>query len=123
MAKVTGFNRKRIGHRNYQADIEAPPTALDGFGQIDYSQGWTTRVSGWFCELISAAGGYDAYGEMVSSTTSDVIVGDYEHASSATVEDRVLIDGKYYTVVAVRDVSGDKRELRIELKTGHSTIA
>lgn len=123
MAKLTGFRRLRVGHRNYRADIQAPPAALDNFGQVDYSQGWTTKVSQWYCELISAAGGFDNWGEMVSSTTDSVIVGDYDHAKTATPEDRVLIDGKYYTIVAVRDVSGDKRELRIELKTGHSTIA
>lgn len=122
MAKISGFNRKRIGHRNYVATIQTPPVALDSFGQVDYSQGWSDKIVAWYCELISAAGGFDAYGNMVSSSTTDVIVGDYDHAQSASVEDRVVIDGNFYTITAVRDISGDKRELRIELKQGHSTI-
>jgi hypothetical protein len=38
MPKVTGFNRKRIGHRNYLATIQNPPTTQDEYGQISYSK-------------------------------------------------------------------------------------
>lgn len=122
MPKVTGYNRKRIGHRNHLASFQSPPITLDSFGQIDHTASWTDEVSDWPCELISASGGQDTYGEMVLTTTTDVIIGDYDLVSQVNTLWRVVIDGNQYSITAIRDVSGDRRTMRVELKTGHSTI-
>ena len=56
------------------------------------------------------------YGDKVSELSTHVIVGDKEQAKSATAVMRVIIDDEEYGIVAIRDVSGTNRELRVELK-------
>ncbi|MGI9460587.1 MAG: phage head completion protein [Pirellulales bacterium] len=120
MPKVTGFNRKRIGHRNFLAAIENPPVTQDEYGQINYSSGtWTSAVSSWPCELIDASGGEVIDGMMTKSTTEKVAIGDKPQidAASVTSKSRCIIDGKTYGITAVRDVSGDGFTVRLELRS------
>lgn len=118
MAKLTGFNRKRVGHRNYKALIESPPTSLDAYGQRSYEAGtWTTVVSDWWCELVDLGGGEILDGAQTKESTQKVAIGDLPAVRGLiTTECRVTIDGKVYGVTAVRDVAGDNRTVRVELK-------
>lgn len=120
MAKVSGFNRKRIGHRNYLAKIESPPTTSDAYGHVTYVSGtWTTIASGWPCELIDAAGSELIEGFAVKELTEKVAVGDSGQLEGLTINTkcRLTIRGKVYGVTAVRDVSGDGFTTRIELRS------
>lgn len=120
MPKVTGFNRKRVGHRNYLATIENPPATLDEYGQVSYSSGtWTATVTDWPCEVIDTSGGEIIDGMMTKSTTEKVAIGDKPQidAGSVTSESRCTIDGKTYGIMAVRDVSGDNFTVRLELRS------
>jgi hypothetical protein len=117
MAKVTGFNRKRIGHRNYVAAFDAPPTSYDEYGQVQYtSSGWTTVVSDWYCEVIDAGGGEVVDGYQTRTTTVKVLAGDPVQIAGIDTTYRCRIDGVTYGIVAIRDVSGDNRTKRVELK-------
>jgi len=118
MAKLTGFNRKRVGHRNYKALIESPPTTLDEYGQRSYATGtWTTVVSGWWCELVDLGGGEVLDGAQTKESTQKVAIGDLPAVRGlVNTECRVTIDNKVYGVTAVRDVAGDNRTVRVELK-------
>ena len=120
MPKVTGFNRKRIGHRNYTALIESPPTTTDAYGQVSYTSGsWTALVPDWYCELIDAAGGESIDGLAVVSTTEKVAIGDASQLKGKGVNTkcRLTIDGVVYGITAVRDVSGDGFTTRLELRS------
>jgi|TARA_Y100000033_G_scaffold46908_1_gene51927 hypothetical protein len=120
MPKVTGFNRKRIGHRNYLALIENAPTEQDEYGQVTYSTGsWTTAVSAWPCELIDTTGGEIIDGMMTKTSTEKVAIGDKPQidAADVTAKSRCIIDGKTYGITAVRDVSGDGFTVRLELRS------
>ena len=118
MTKLTGFRRKRIGFRNYLAIFQTQNSQTDSYGQRTYTDDatWVTSVSDWPCELISVAGKETVYGDKVSELSTHVIVGDKEQAKSATAVMRVIIDDEEYGIVAIRDVSGTNRELRVELK-------
>ncbi len=118
MAKLTGFNRKRIGHRNYKALIESPPTALDEYGQRSYTTGaWTTVISGWWCELVDLGGGEILDGVQTKESTQKVAIGDLPAVrGSINSQCRCTINGVVYGIVATRDVSGDNKTIRIELK-------
>jgi hypothetical protein len=119
MPKVSGFNRKRIGHRNYIAKIESPPVAEDDYGHVTYTSGtWTTLVNKWPCELIDAAGSEIIQGFAVKAATDKVAIGDSKQLSCVNLNTkcRVTIRNKVYGVTAVRDVSGDGLTTRIELK-------
>jgi len=120
MPKVTGFNRKRVGHRNYIALIENPPATQDEYGQISYGSGsWTTAVSEWPCELIDSSGGEIIDGMMTKTTTEKVAIGDKPQIDAATVtaQSRCIINGQTYGITAVRDVSGDNFTVRLELRS------
>jgi len=120
MPKVSGFNRKRIGHRNYVAKIESPPTAEDAYGHVTYTTGtWTTLVQKWYCELIDAAGSEIIEGFAVKEMTEKVAIGDSSQLRNLNLNTkcRLTIRGKVYGVTAVRDVSGDGFTTRIELRS------
>lgn len=119
MAKLTGFNRKRIGHRNYKALIESPPAAEDAYGQVTYSSGsWTTVIDGWWCELVDLGGGEILDGVQTKTSTQKVAIGDSPAVKGLVhTKCRLTIDGKVYGIVAVRDVSGDNKTLRVELRS------
>ena len=120
MPKVTGFNRKRIGHRNYLATIENPPTAEDEYGQTTYSSGtWTAALSSWPCELVDVSGGEIIDGMMTKSATEKVAIGDKAQidAANITSQSSCIIDGKTYGITAIRDVSGDGYTMRVELRS------
>ena len=118
MAKLAGFNRKRIGHRNHKALIESPPTALDEYGQRSYTTGsWTTVIDGWWCELVDLGGGEILDGVQTKESTQKVAIGDSPAVSgSINTQCRVTIDGTVYGVTAVRDISGDRRTIRVEMR-------
>ena len=115
---MASLNRKRVGHRNHLADIQAPPTSVDEYGQISYSDGtWTSVVSGWWCELVDVGGGEILDGVQTKETTTKVATGDSSAVKGlVTPKCRVVIGGKIYGVTAVRDISGDNMVTRIELK-------
>ena len=93
MPKVTGFNRKRIGHRNYLATIENPPTAEDEYGQTTYASGtWTSAVQSWPCELIDASGGEIVDGMMTKTSTEKVAIGDKPQIDNSNVGKPKLIN-------------------------------
>jgi hypothetical protein len=120
MPKVTGFNRKRVGHRNYLATIQGPPTTVDEYGHVNYtSEAWTSVVTDWPCELIDVSGGEIIDGMMTKSTTEKVAVGDKPQIDDAEIDSkhRCIIDGKTYGITAVRDVSGDGFTVRLELRS------
>lgn len=120
MPKVTGFNRKRVGHRNYLATIQSPPATVDEYGQVNYSlEAWTDVVSSWPCELIDVSGGEIIDGMMTKTSTEKVAVGDKPQINDAGIDSkhRCLIDGKTYGITAVRDVSGDGFTVRLELRS------
>ena len=120
MPKVSGFNRKRIGHRNYIARIESPPTTQDDYGHVTYKSGpWTTIVDKWYCELIDASGSEIIEGFAVKELTEKVAIGDSSQLKSLNINTkcRLVIRGKVYGVTAVRDVSGDGFTTRIELRS------
>lgn len=120
MPKVTGFNRKRVGHRNYLATIENPPTAEDEYGQTTYASGtWTAAVQSWPCELVDVSGGEIIDGMMTKSATEKVAIGDKAQidAANITSQSRCIIDGKTYGITAIRDVSGDGYTMRVELRS------
>lgn len=118
MAKLTGFNRKRIGHRNYQAEIQSPPVGVDEYGQVSYSQGaWTTIISDWWCELVDLGGGEILDGVQTKDLTTKVAIGDAPAVhGQVTPKCRCIIDGTTYGITAVRDVAGDRFTLRVELR-------
>ena len=118
MSKLTGFNRKRIGRRNYKALIESPPTALDEYGQRSYTTGsWTTVIDGWWCELVDLGGGEILDGVQTKESTQKVAIGDSPAVKGQiNAQCRATIDGVVYGIVAVRDVAGDNRSVRVELK-------
>lgn len=118
MTKLTGFRRKRIGFRNYLATFQTQNLQTDSYGQRTYTDNatWVTEVYEWPCELISVSGKETVYGDKVSDISTHVIVGEKEQAKNVTSVMRVMIDGEDYGVVAIRDVSGVNRELRVELK-------
>jgi hypothetical protein len=118
MSKLTGFNRKRIGRRNYQALIESPPTALDEYGQRSYTTGsWTTVIDGWWCELVDLGGGEILDGVQTKESTQKVAIGDSPAIKgSINSQCRATIDGVVYGIVSVRDVAGDNRSLRVEMR-------
>ena len=114
MPKVTGFNRKRIGHRNYLATIQNPPTTQDEYGQISYSSGsWTTAVTDWPCELIDTSGGEIIDGMMTKSSTEKVAVGDKPQIDAATVtaQSRCIIDGMMTKSSTEKVAVGDKPQI------------
>lgn len=118
MSKLTGFNRKRIGHRNNLAVIESPPTSLDEYGQRSYSTGsWTTVIDGWWCELVDLGGGEILDGVQTKESTQKVAIGD-SPAVKGLIDSqcRCTIDGVVYGITAVRDVSGDSKTIRVELR-------
>lgn len=118
MAKLTGFNRKRIGHRNYLADIQSPPTSVDEYGQVSYTSGeWTTVMSGWWCELLDLGGGEVLDGTETNTLTIKVAIGDKTSVNGlVNPKCRCIIDGVTYGITAVRDIAGDNFTLRVELK-------
>ena len=118
MSKLTGFNRKRIGHRNNKALIESPPTALDEYGQRSYTTGsWTTVIDGWWCELVDLGGGEILDGVQTKESTQKVAIGDLPAVrGTINTQCRCTINGTVYGVTAVRDVSGDHKTVRVELK-------
>ena len=118
MAKLSGFNRKRIGHRNHVANIQSPPLSVDEYGQRSYASGsWTTVVSSWWCELVDTGGGEYLNGTQTKERTEKVAIGD-SSAVKGVVNNKckLTIDGDEYGIVAVRDISGDNKTIRIELK-------
>ncbi len=120
MLIVSGFNRKRIGLRNYIAKIVSPPSAEDAYGHVTYVSGtWTTLVAKWPCELIDAAGSEIIEGFAVKELTEKVAIGDSGQFDCVTLNTkcRVTIRNKVYGVVAVRDVSGDGFTTRLELRS------
>lgn len=120
MAKLTGFNRKRIGHRNYVAVVQSPPSAQDEYGHIDYEGTWTTVVSEWPCELVDVGGGEVIDGLQTKATTEKIAIGDATQLKSAGVSStayRLVIDGTNYGITAIRDVSGDGFSYRVELRS------
>ena len=119
MAKLTGFNRKRIGHRNYLATIESPPVALDEYGQRSYTSGsWTTVITDWWCELVDLGGGEILDGVQTKTSTQKVAIGDAPAVQGLiNSECRLTIDGVVYGIVAVRDVAGDRKTIRVEIKS------
>lgn len=120
MPKVTGFNRKRIGHRNKIAKIENPPSAADEYGQVTYTSGtWTSAVQKWPCELIDASGAEVVDGFTTKATTEKVAIGDAKQVNDASVttKSRCIIDGTTYGITAIRDISGDGFTLRLELRS------
>ena len=118
MAKLTGFNRKRIGRRNHRALIESPPLTLDEYGQRSYTTGsWTTVIDGWWCELVDLGGGEILDGVQTKEHTEKVAIGDSPAVKGQINSScRCTIDGVEYGIVAVRDVAGDNRSIRVELK-------
>jgi len=118
MTKLTGFRRKRVGFRNYLATFQLQNMQTDSYGQRVYTDDltWVTSVSDWPCELISVSGKETVYGDAVTELSTHVIVGDKEQAKDVNARMRVMIDGEEYGIVAIRDVSGTNRELRVELK-------
>ncbi len=123
MTKLTGFRRKRIGFRNYLASFQTQNLQTDSYGQRSYTDDatWVTSVYEWPCELISVSGKETVYGDKVSDISTHVIVGDKEQAKDVTAVMRVMIDNEEYGIVAIRDVSGTNRELRVELKKDGSS--
>lgn len=120
MPKVTGFNRKRIGHRNKLAKFENPPSTSDEYGHLSYTSGtWTTVIQAWPCELIDAAGAEVISGFATKATTEKVAIGDLpQHTGEGvTTKSRCIIDGQTYGITAIRDVSGDGFTLRVELRS------
>ena len=86
MPKVTGFNRKRIGHRNFLAAIENPPVTQDEYGQVNYSSGtWTSAVSSWPCELIDASGG-EVIDGMMTKLAFAMVIGPKHLVAAATAD-------------------------------------
>ena len=118
MAKLTGFNRKRIGHRNYKASFYSPPTAVDEYGQQDLANGtWLTVFEGWWCELIDLAGGEVLDGVELRSQTTRVAIGEASPIKGVVkASHKCIIDGEEYGITAVRDVAGDNFTVRVELK-------
>lgn len=119
MAKLTGFNRKRIGHRNYLATFSEPVVALDGFGQTNYESGtYTTLLTNWACELVDVNGGEVVYGMMATSKTDMLLIGDKPDFAAANINTKckVEVNGKEYQILAIRDVSGDNRTVRVEVR-------
>ena len=118
MAKLTGFNRKRIGHRNYQASIQSPPVSVDEYGQVSYTGGaWTTVIDDWWCELIDSGGGEVLDGVETKTMTIKVAIGDKPAVNGlVNPKCRCIIDGVTYGITAVRDIAGDNFTLRVELK-------
>ncbi len=117
MGKVTGFNRKRVGHRNFVAAFDAPPSAVDEYGHINLASGnWQEVVSHWYCEVIDAGGNEVIDGFQTRATTTKVITGDPSAVTQVTESHRCRIDGVIYGITAIRDVSGDNRTKRIELR-------
>lgn len=117
MAKVTGFNRKRIGRRNNLASFDAPPTAVNEYGQVEHTTGnWTRIVTGWPCEMVDAGGGEVVNGFQTTAKTQKVLAGDPALVANVTEACRCVINGVTYGITAVRDVSGDGRTKRIELR-------
>jgi hypothetical protein len=118
MAKLTGFNRKRVGHRNYKATFQSPPSSVDEYGQVSYSTGeWTTTFEGWWCELVDLGGGEILDGVETRSLTIKVAIGDKPAvAGKVDSKSRCIIDGITYGITAVRDIAGDNFTLRVELK-------
>jgi len=120
MAKLSGFNRKRIGHRNYVAAVQAPPFGQDEYGHTDYNGQWTTVVSEWPCELVDVTGGEVIDGFQTKATTEKLAIGDATQLKDAGVSGtsyRLLIDGTHYGITAIRDVSGDGFTYRVELRS------
>ncbi len=119
MAKLAGFNRKRIGHRNHVASFQSPPASTDEYGHVDHGGAWTTVVTSWPCELIDAAGGEVIDGFQVKETTERIAIGDATQLKDAGVSGtryRCVIDGQIYGITAIRDVSGDGMTQRVELR-------
>lgn len=118
MSRITGFNRKRVGYRNYSALIESPPISTDEYGQVSYTSGtWTTVLADWWCELVDAGGGDIVDGLQTKASTQAVLVGDAPSTGGQITTDcRVTINGIVYGIVAVRDISGSNRVLRIEVR-------
>lgn len=118
MAKLTGFNRRRSGHRNYQALLQAPPATVDEYGQVSYSDGaWTTIMPNWWCELVDLGGGEILDGAETKTATEKVAIGDNtDLGGRVNTKCRCIIDGVTYGITAIRDVSGDNMTLRVELK-------
>ena len=118
MPKLSGFNRKNIGARNYVARIERPPVVPDDFGNIDYTGEWTEVIPKWPCELVNVEGGEVVDGYQTAAMTEMMAVGDFAHPNQNNVDRtmRLVIDGKAYQITAIRDVAGRRRDMRIELK-------
>ena len=119
MAKLTGFNRKRIGHRNHLAIIESPPVTLDEYGQRAYVSGsWTTVISDWWCELVDLGGGELLDGVQTKTSTQKVAIGDSPAIKGlVNTQCRLTIDSVVYGIVAIRDVAGDNKTVRLEIKS------
>lgn len=119
MPKLTGFNRKNIGRRNHSALFESPPSTLDEYGHVSYSSGpWQTVVALWWCELVDAEGGEIVQGSMTKSTTEKIASGDaFVIKGKINTKCRCTIDGVVYGITAIRDVAGDNRTIRVELRS------
>ena len=104
-----------LGRRNHKATFERKSTtSVDSFGQETVT--WSTVVSGWWAEVITASQKENLRGRTVAEDTVLVLYGDAKAVSSITTTDRCILNGETYGIAACYDQSGCGRDYRIELK-------
>ena len=110
---MTSFS-VRHGHRNHFATFNSKQATIDSIGQQDIT--WTEFFPDWPCEIKTVSEGERIAGRQTRTNTTKVLFGDFLAVQDVTTEMQCVIDGSTYNVNAVMDQTGDRHEMRIELK-------
>lgn len=110
--------RKRIGMRRWTATFYRHDGTIDSYGQPTYhvDADWDVLSLSWPCELITTVGSEVIRGRMVNEKTTHVAFGEFYGADGVTVQDRCVINGVNYGIIAVIDADGMQTEKRLELR-------
>ena len=112
------MRRERIGNRQHRATFSQHDgtQGADGNPTFTTSADWDAFVTDWPCEMVAVRGGESLRGRQVAATTTHVLFGEYQGANGILPPMRCVINGNTRQVVSVMDVTGEQREMRIELK-------
>ena len=110
--------RNRVGHRRHRATFESHNGTVDNYGQPTYDNptDWDLFMADWPCEKVSTVGGEMLRGRMVTAKSTHALFGNFRALEGVNVKMRVRINGELYGITSAGDPSGDRMEMRVELR-------
>ena len=110
--------RNRVGHRRHRATFDSHNGNADTYGQPTYDNDadYTTFVANWPCEFVSTVGGEMLRGRMVTAKSTHALFGNFAAVEGIDVKMRVTINGELYGITSANDPTGDRMEMRVELR-------